>query len=52
MEKTQFGAFVAQNRRELGLTQKMLSERLHVTDKAVSSQEVPKLSAIPVTLLN
>ena len=50
MEKAEFGSFVAQNRRELGLTQKTLAERLHVTDKAVSKWE-RGLSYPDVTLL-
>lgn len=39
MDKTSFGKFVADTRRELGLTQQMLAERLHITDKAVSKWE-------------
>lgn len=50
MEKAEFGSFVALNRRELGLTQKTLAERLHVTDKAVSKWE-RGLSFPDVTLL-
>ena len=50
MEKAEFGNFVAMNRRELGLTQKTLAERLHVTDKAVSKWE-RGLSFPDVTLL-
>ena len=50
MEKAEFGSFVAQSRRELGLTQKTLAERLHVTDKAVSKWE-RGLSFPDVTLL-
>jgi len=50
MDKTQFGAFVAQNRKELGWTQKELAEKLHVTDKAVSKWE-RGLSYPDVTLL-
>ena len=50
MEKTEFGAFVAENRRKLGLTQKALADRLHVTDKAVSKWE-RGLSYPDVTLL-
>ena len=50
MDKTEFGAFVAQNRKKLALTQKELAERLHVTDKAVSKWE-RGLSYPDVTLL-
>ena len=50
MDKTEFGAFVAQNRKELGWTQRELAERLHVTDKAVSKWE-RGLSYPDVTLL-
>ena len=34
-----FGAFVAQRRRELGMTQSELAAKLFVTDKAVSKWE-------------
>ena len=50
MEKAQFGSFVAENRKSLGLTQKDLAEKLHVTDKAVSKWE-RGLSYPDVTLL-
>ncbi len=50
MEKAEFGAFVAQNRKKLALTQKDLAEQLHVTDKAVSKWE-RGLSYPDVTLL-
>ena len=39
MDSIQFGAFVAQLRKEKGLTQKELADQLHVTDKAVSKWE-------------
>ena len=50
MERNEFGAFVAANRKTLGMTQKELAERLHVTDKAVSKWE-RCLSYPDVTLL-
>ena len=37
--KKSFGAFLGQRHKELGLTQKELAQRLHVTDKAVSRWE-------------
>lgn len=37
MDNIRFGSFVAQLRKERGLTQKELAQRLHVTDKAVSN---------------
>lgn len=42
MDNLKFGAFVAQLRKELNLTQKDLAERLNVTDKAVSKWETGK----------
>ncbi len=39
MDNIQFGAFIAQLRREQGLTQKELADKLNVTDKAVSKWE-------------
>lgn len=42
MEKKETGAFIAAQRRELGLTQRELAERLHVSDKAVSRWETGK----------
>ena len=39
MDSIQFGAFVAQLRKEKGLTQRELADLLHVTDKAVSKWE-------------
>ena len=39
MQKEIFGAFIAQIRKEQGLTQKALADKLHVTDKAVSKWE-------------
>ena len=42
MDNIQFGAFVAQLRKERGLTQKELADKLNVTDKAVSKWETGK----------
>ena len=39
MNKEIFGAFIAQIRKEKGMTQQNLADRLHVTDKAVSKWE-------------
>lgn len=50
LDKTQFGAFIAENRKRQELTQQMLAQKLHVTDKAVSKWE-RGLSYPDVTLL-
>lgn len=50
MDKTQFGAFIAENRKRQELTQQELAQKLHVTDKAVSKWE-RGLSYPDVTLL-
>ncbi len=39
MDAKRMGAFIAERRKELGLTQLQLAEKLHVTDKAVSRWE-------------
>ncbi len=39
MDNRQMGQFICTLRREQGLTQKALAQRLHVTDKAVSKWE-------------
>ena len=41
MDAIKTGTLIAQARREKGMTQKELSELLHVTDRAVSKWEVP-----------
>ena len=50
MNKERLGSFIGDCRRELGLTQRQLAERVHVTDKAVSKWE-RGLSYPDVTLL-
>lgn len=42
MDNERFGSFLARLRREQGLTQKELADRLNVTDKAVSKWETGK----------
>lgn len=42
MDSERFGAFIAQLRKELGLTQKELADKLNITDKAVSKWETAK----------
>lgn len=49
IDKRAFGSFVAQLRRERGLTQRELAERLFISDKAVSKWETG--SSIPDTAL-
>lgn len=39
MEQKKTGQFIAELRKEMGLTQKKLAEQLHITDKAVSKWE-------------
>ena len=39
IDKDRFGAFVAQLRREKGMTQRELADRFYVSDKAVSKWE-------------
>ena len=39
IDKEQFGTFLSQLRRERGMTQKDLAERLYISDKAVSKWE-------------
>ncbi len=48
MNKTETGAFIASLRREKGLTQKELAEKLSVSDKAVSRWETGKGLPDPV----
>ena len=50
IDKAKFGAFIAQLRKEKGLMQKELAEKLYVSDKAVSKWE-RGLSIPDVTLL-
>ena len=39
LDKEKFGTFLVQLRKEKGLTQKELAEKLYVSDKAVSKWE-------------
>ncbi|MDD5938554.1 MAG: helix-turn-helix domain-containing protein [Clostridiales bacterium] len=39
MDAKRMGTFIAERRKELGLTQALLAEQLHVTDKAISRWE-------------
>lgn len=39
MDAQQLGAFIARRRKELGMTQNQLAQKLHVTDKAISRWE-------------
>ena len=39
MDAKQMGIFIAERRKELGLTQALLAEQIHVTDKAISRWE-------------
>ena len=50
MNKERFGTYIAENRKQMGMTQAQLAEHLHVTDKAVSKWE-RGLSYPDVTLL-
>ncbi|WP_195986112.1 helix-turn-helix domain-containing protein [Clostridium sp. D33t1_170424_F3] len=51
-EENQIGLRIMQRRKKLGMTQKQLADRLHVTDKAVSKWErgqgYPDIKTIPV----
>ena len=49
IDKREFGAFVAQLRKEQGLTQREVAERLYISDKAVSKWETG--ASIPDTAL-
>ena len=50
IDKEKFGAFVAQLRKEQGMTQKELAQKVYVSDKAVSKWE-RGLSMPDITLL-
>ena len=50
IDKEKFGSFVAQLRKEQGLTQREVAERLYVSDKAVSKWE-NDISAPDITLI-
>ena len=51
IDKERFGAFLAVLRKEKGLTQRALAERLYVSDKAVSKWErnasLPEVTLLP-----
>ena len=49
MDQTKIGRFIAQRRKEAGLTQMQLAEKLNITDRAVSKWETGK--AMPDTSL-
>ena len=54
IDKAKFGAFVAQLRKEKGLMQKELAEKLYVSDKAVSKWErglsIPDVAKVTVKI--
>ena len=50
LDKAAFGRFLAQLRREKGMTQKELAATLYVSDKAVSKWENPSLKDIGYVL--
>lgn len=50
MDNKRTGAFISQRRRELGLNQKQLAEKLNLTDKAVSKWETGR-SAPDISML-
>ncbi|HJD34474.1 MAG TPA: helix-turn-helix transcriptional regulator [Candidatus Mediterraneibacter tabaqchaliae] len=39
MDQKKIGAFIAQRRKELNMTQKELAEKMNITDRAVSKWE-------------
>ena len=39
MDQKRIGAFIAQRRKELNMTQKELAEKMNITDRAVSKWE-------------
>lgn len=51
IDKERFGQFVAQLRKEKGLTQKELAQKLYLSDKAVSKWErglsIPDVALLP-----
>ena len=50
MDNNKIGAFIASRRKELGLTQQSLADKLYVTDKAISKWE-RGISLPDITLL-
>lgn len=52
MDQVRTGAFIQQTRKEMGMTQKELAEKLHISDKTISKWEtgkgLPDVSLLPL----
>jgi transcriptional regulator with XRE-family HTH domain len=48
MDQKKVGMFIAESRKQKGLTQKELAERLMISDKTVSKWETGKSMAVPL----
>ena len=46
MDQGKIGSFIMERRREKGLTQAQLAERLNITDRAVSKWETDRKSVV------